>query len=128
MKKKFINATTAGLIALGGYAVCLGSSAEDVGKPFEANKEMTTPSGMVKCYGVAMAGKNSCNAASGKHACAGRSTVDNDPCEWKAMTKEDCKMKGGTETPVNCLAAKMMDKVVDKEQMKKDKSKDKKSS
>jgi len=122
MKKKFINATTAGLIALGGYSIYLGSSAAESGKPFETNKEMTAPNGMVKCYGVAMAGKNDCGSASGKHACAGKSTMNNDPCEWKTMTKEDCNMKGGTEKPVNCTSA-MMDKVVDKDNMKKNKDK-----
>jgi uncharacterized membrane protein len=51
-----------------------------------------------KCYGVAKAGKNDC-AANG-HACAGQAKTDNDPNEWKHMSKEDCEKAGGkTEAP-----------------------------
>lgn len=48
----------------------------------------------VKCYGVAKAGKNDC-AANG-HSCAGQAKTDNDPKEWKHMSKEDCAKAGGT--------------------------------
>ena len=47
-----------------------------------------------KCYGVAKAGKNDC-AANG-HSCAGQAKTDNDPKEWKHMSKEDCAKAGGT--------------------------------
>jgi len=52
----------------------------------------------VKCYGVAKAGKNDC-AANG-HSCAGQAKKDNDPNEWKHMSKDDCAKAGGkTEAP-----------------------------
>ncbi len=48
---------------------------------------------MVKCYGVAKAGKNGC-AAPG-HACAGQSTRDNSPSDWVQMAKASCEQMGG---------------------------------
>lgn len=50
-----------------------------------------------KCYGIAKAGQNDC--AAGKHACAGQSTVDNDPVSWKYVDKGSCEKMGGTTTP-----------------------------
>ena len=51
-----------------------------------------------RCYGVAKAGKNDC-AANG-HSCAGQAKKDNDPNEWKHMSKDDCAKAGGkTEAP-----------------------------
>ena len=50
-----------------------------------------------KCYGVAKAGKNDC--AGNGHSCAGQGKKDNDPNEWKHMSKEDCAKAGGTTTP-----------------------------
>ncbi|HLW38043.1 MAG TPA: DUF2282 domain-containing protein [Candidatus Eremiobacteraceae bacterium] len=50
-----------------------------------------------KCYGVAKAGQNDC--AAGKHACAGQSTVDNDPLSWKYVEKGSCEKMGGTLSP-----------------------------
>ena len=47
-----------------------------------------------KCYGIAKAGQNDC--AAGKHACAGQSTVDNDPMSWKYVAKGTCEKVGGT--------------------------------
>jgi len=47
-----------------------------------------------KCYGVAKAGQNDC--AAGKHACAGQSTVDNDPLSWKYVAKGTCEKVGGS--------------------------------
>lgn len=47
-----------------------------------------------KCYGVAKAGQNDC-AANG-HACAGHSTKDNDPSEWKYVPKGECEKMGGS--------------------------------
>ena len=45
--------------------------------------------GKDKCYGIAKAGQNDC--AAGKHACAGQSTVDNDPISWKYVAKGPAK-------------------------------------
>jgi uncharacterized membrane protein len=44
-----------------------------------------------KCYGVALAGQNDCGNLAGTHSCAGQSTVDNDPGEWKLVPKGTCK-------------------------------------
>lgn len=49
-----------------------------------------------KCYGVAKAGKNDCGTA--KHSCAGQSKADNDPSEWKYVTKGSCEQMGGKLT------------------------------
>lgn len=50
-----------------------------------------------KCYGIAKAGQNDCANLSGSHSCAGQSTVDNAPDEWKYVPKGQCKaMKGMT--------------------------------
>jgi uncharacterized membrane protein len=49
-----------------------------------------------KCYGIAKAGQNDC--AAGKHACAGQSTVDNDPVSWKYVAKGTCEKIGGKTT------------------------------
>ncbi|WP_077338447.1 DUF2282 domain-containing protein [Pseudocolwellia agarivorans] len=48
-----------------------------------------------KCYGVSLAGQNDCSNIAGTHSCAGQSTVDNDPGEWRLVTKGQCKIKGG---------------------------------
>ena len=48
-----------------------------------------------KCYGIAKAGQNDCASLSGSHSCAGQSTVDNAPDEWKYVPKGQCAaMKG----------------------------------
>jgi uncharacterized membrane protein len=49
-----------------------------------------------KCYGIAKAGQNDC--AAGKHACAGQSTVDNDPVSWKYVARGTCEKIGGKTT------------------------------
>lgn len=51
--------------------------------------------GKEKCYGVAAAGQNDCGNLAGTHSCAGQSTVDNDPGEWKLVPKGTCKSIGG---------------------------------
>lgn len=48
-----------------------------------------------KCYGIAAAGQNDCGNLAGTHSCAGQSTVDNDPGEWKLVAKGSCKSMGG---------------------------------
>lgn len=52
-------------------------------------------SGKEKCYGVAAAGQNDCGNLAGTHSCAGQSTVDNDPGEWKLVAKGSCEAMGG---------------------------------
>ncbi len=48
-----------------------------------------------KCYGVSLAGQNDCSNIAGTHSCAGQSNVDNDPGEWRLVTKGLCKSQGG---------------------------------
>ena len=76
-----VQAAVAGLLALG---LAASVSAQPVTP--DASKD--------KCYGVAKAGQNDC--AAGKHACAGQSTVDNDPLSWKYVAKGTCEKIGGT--------------------------------
>jgi len=79
-----IQVAIAGLFALG---VASGTAGGAVAA--EASKD--------KCYGIAKAGQNDC--ASGKHACAGQSTVDNDPLSWKYVAKGTCEKMGGKLSP-----------------------------
>ena len=51
--------------------------------------------GKEKCYGIAKAGQNDCGNLAGTHTCAGQSTVDNDPGEWKIVPKGTCEELGG---------------------------------
>lgn len=51
--------------------------------------------GKEKCYGVAAAGQNDCGNLAGTHSCAGQSTVDKDPGEWKLVAKGTCESMGG---------------------------------
>jgi len=76
-----IQAAVASLLALG-----LAASVSAQGTAPDAGKD--------KCYGVAKAGQNDC--AAGKHACAGQSTVDNDPLSWKYVAKGTCEKIGGS--------------------------------
>ncbi len=48
-----------------------------------------------KCYGISAAGQNDCGNLAGTHSCAGQSTVDNDPGEWRLVTKGTCAPQGG---------------------------------
>jgi uncharacterized membrane protein len=54
------------------------------------------PQGTQKCYGIAKAGQNDCGTA--KHACAGTSTKDKDPAEWKYVPKGTCEQMGGNSS------------------------------
>jgi uncharacterized membrane protein len=49
----------------------------------------------MKCFGVAKAGQNDCAGKSGTHSCAGKSTKDNDPLDFKMMSKQSCDKLGG---------------------------------
>ena len=51
--------------------------------------------GKEKCYGIAEAGQNDCSNLAGTHSCAGQSTVDKDPGEWKLVAKGTCINLGG---------------------------------
>ncbi|MEM9101368.1 MAG: DUF2282 domain-containing protein [Pseudomonadota bacterium] len=75
-KQLLVSAALAGLIATG------------VSTPVAAG-------GKEKCYGIAKAGQNDCGNLAGTHSCAGQSTVDNDPGEWKLVAKGTCSELGG---------------------------------
>jgi uncharacterized membrane protein len=79
-----IQAAIAGLFALGLVSAATGGPVAA-----DASKD--------KCYGIAKAGQNDC--ASGKHACAGQSTVDNDALSWKYVAKGSCEKMGGKLSP-----------------------------
>jgi len=66
-------------------AISIGTSAPAMAD--KAKKE--------KCYGVSLAGQNDCGNIQGTHSCAGQSTVDNDPGEWRLVTAGLCKELGG---------------------------------
>tara|TARA_R110000823_G_scaffold307678_4_gene430949 strand:+ start:6930 stop:7223 length:294 start_codon:yes stop_codon:yes gene_type:complete len=51
--------------------------------------------GKEKCYGIAGIGQNDCGNLAGTHSCAGQSTVDKDPGEWKLVDKGTCESLGG---------------------------------
>jgi uncharacterized membrane protein len=81
-KKILINATVAGVIALG-----LGAAAH---QPASAAKE-----GFEKCQGVVKTGMNDCGTS--QHACAGQAKSDNDAEEWIFVPEGTCgKIAGGT--------------------------------
>ena len=80
-KAKLIIPATLAVAAFGAFTLM------DTNKAVAAGKE--------KCYGVAEAGKNDCGSLDGKHGCAGQSTVDNDPLEWKYVEKGSCEGMGG---------------------------------
>jgi uncharacterized membrane protein len=61
-----------------------------------AGHPVPQPPAKDKCYGIAKAGQNDC--AAGKHACAGQSTVDNDPVSWKYVARGTCEKIGGKTT------------------------------
>lgn len=51
--------------------------------------------GKEKCYGITKAGANSCANLTDSHGCAGQSTKDKDPSEWKVVPKGQCAKLGG---------------------------------
>lgn len=51
--------------------------------------------GKEKCYGIAGIAQNDCGNLAGTHSCAGLSTVDKDPGEWKLVDKGTCESLGG---------------------------------
>ena len=48
-----------------------------------------------RCYGITPAGQNDCGNLAGTHSCAGQSTIDNDPGEWRLVNKGSCESLGG---------------------------------
>jgi uncharacterized membrane protein len=86
MKTETSTSNTLAQAAIAGL-LALGLSASSGAAFAAAEKE--------KCFGVAMAGKNDCGGKYSKHACAGTSTVDKDPNDWKYVDKGSCEKMGG---------------------------------
>jgi uncharacterized membrane protein len=82
--KQILSAALASVMALG-----LSAQASAMTSGDEA------ASGKEKCYGVAKAGANSCANLTDTHGCAGQSTKDKDPAEWKVVPKGQCAKMGG---------------------------------
>lgn len=83
MRNKISKIVTAAIVG------AVGVSVFSVSELAQANKGEVE-----KCYGVAKAGKNDCGT--NIHACAGRSTQDQDPNEWIYLPKGTCdKISGG---------------------------------
>ena len=63
--------------------------------------------GKEKCYGIAKAGQNDCANLSGSHSCAGQTTADMNPADWRYVAKGSCKdMKGMSEAEAKMALAK----------------------
>ena len=81
-RNKLLQSAVAGVLALG---MAEAADAQDVQG---GTKE--------KCYGVAKAGQNDCGTA--RHSCAGKSSKDNAPDEWKYVPTGTCAQMGGKTT------------------------------
>lgn len=80
-RRPLVAAALAGLFALGANTAAL---AQDKGKE--------------KCWGVAKAGQNDCANVKAGHSCAGQSTKDNDPFDFKVVKAGTCAQMGGSLT------------------------------
>ena len=86
VQNTMIHTAVAGLLALGMVAISSTANAADDGKE--------------KCFGVAKAGQNDCGSKNSKHSCAGQSTVDKDPTDFKFVPAGSCAKMGGTMKPM----------------------------
>ena len=82
-QKPIVAAAIAGLFALGAAG---GAMAQDA-KP-----------GQEKCWGVAKAGQNDCGSNKTAHSCAGQSTKNYDPNDFKVVKAGTCQKMGGSLT------------------------------
>jgi uncharacterized membrane protein len=78
-QKALVAAAVAGLFALGASS---GALAQD--KKQE------------KCWGAAKAGQNDCGSNKTAHSCAGHSTMDYDPNDFKVVMAGTCVQMGGS--------------------------------
>lgn len=81
--KKLISAAVASVLAASALSTTV-AAADD-----QAKQE--------KCYGVATAGKNDC--ATSKHSCAGMTSVDKAPDDFKNVPAGTCEKIGGQLKP-----------------------------
>jgi len=51
---------------------------------------------MEQCWGIAKAGQNDCGSNKTAHSCAGQSTKDHDPNDFKAVKTGTCIKMGGS--------------------------------
>jgi uncharacterized membrane protein len=96
---------TTRLVLLGSLTAMLGSigsaaMAADEKKPDAAKPEQE------KCYGVALAGKNDCQAGPGT-TCAGTSKKDYQGNAWKFVAKGPCVTMKTPDGKTGSLTAKM---------------------
>jgi uncharacterized membrane protein len=82
-QKPIIAAALAGLFALGAAA----------GTALGQDKK-----GQEKCWGVAKAGQNDCGSNKTAHSCAGQSTKNYDPNDFKMVKTGTCVKMGGSLT------------------------------
>ena len=80
-QKALVAAAVAGLFALGASS---GALAQDKDQE--------------KCWGVAKAGQNDCGSNKTAHSCAGHSTLDYDPNDFKVVKAGTCVQMGGSMT------------------------------
>jgi uncharacterized membrane protein len=64
-----------------------------------ASKDVKSAKGKEKCYGVAKAGENGCQATSGSHTCGGCSSVDYHGENWMWVPAGRCLNLGGQLLP-----------------------------
>ena len=102
MNKTYTMATA--LIGAAALAACGGNASEEAttaeaGGMSESETEMVAANedaNNVKCYGIALAGKNDCAAGPGT-SCAGTSTVDYQGNAWKYVEEGTCEDYGTAE-------------------------------
>ena len=83
MKNKFLAAAAAGLLSLSASSSLADNHANDDVKQQEDC--------MVKCYGIAQAGKNDCGSKDGSHGCAGMAKESCSDNEWVAIKASECE-------------------------------------
>lgn len=88
ISNKFINTLSIGMFCMGLMGATYSVNADDA---------MTTS--MEKCYGVAKAGQNDCDAGTDPATCV-KSVIDADPNYWIYVPAGLCnKLVGGTTSP-----------------------------
>jgi len=77
-QKTLVAAAVAGLFALGANGAALAADKQE------------------KCWGVAKAGQNDCGSNKTAHSCAGHSSKNYDPDDFKAVKAGTCIQMGGS--------------------------------
>lgn len=104
---KFLRLLAFGTLCVGLLGVSAAAQAIDSiqtvpvtqGAPQDQTKPITTPATMEKCFGVAKAGQNDCEASMNPATCD-KSVIDADPNYWIYVPQGLCnKLVGGMTTP-----------------------------